>query len=381
MKSTRIASTRATPVRVPARPDSLNSPEIIEDDASFSSKFKTGKSWDDFANQPKWIIELEADNGIIGIGETYRSVEQADVYAALQRVLGCDVFQLNWRALPVESLRVYDAIETAVMDLAGKVLGVPIYQLLGGAYRDRIECSGWTGRRTPQDAARKAYEAMQRGHRVFKFKCSDIDPVRDWCDAIEVKCGDQIQILLDPNQRWQDVETTLRLMEGVPSKMMYGLEDPIARQDYAGFRTLREELKIPIFIHISLPYLHQGQRAEDALIAIRENSCDGFNFNGPMWAFVELAQTAALAGFACWHGSEVDLGILEASALHACAAAKNCTIPSDIFGELVREDDLIEPGLHFKNGHAVVPQGPGLGVELDRKALQHFRCGETFVLQ
>jgi muconate cycloisomerase len=379
-KHARIVSAKATPVVVPARPDSLNSPGIEESDTGFSDRFKTGKSWDDFANQVKWIIELQSDDGETGIGETYRSVEGHEVEAALQSVLGRDVFALNWRALPVENPRVYDAIETAVMDLAGRVLGVPIYQLLGGAYRDRVECSGWTGRRTPEDAARKAYEAMQRGHRVFKFKCSDTDEVSQWCEAIQARCGDGIRVLLDPNQRWNSVETTRRLMQGVLPQMMYGLEDPIARQDYAGFRRLREEFDFPIFIHIALPYRHQGQNAEDALTAIREGSCDGFNFNGPMWAFVELAHTAALAGLTCWHGSEVDLGILEASALHACAAAPNCTIPSDIFGELVREDDLIEVGLRFENGYALVPQGPGLGVELDRGALERWKCGSTLSL-
>jgi muconate cycloisomerase len=375
---TQIKYVRATPVIVPARTDSLNSPGIEEGDSAFSDKFKTGKSWDDFANQVKWIIEVETADGRRGIGETYRSVERHDVEVALQSVLGRDVLSLNWRALPVDTSRVYDAVETAVMDLAGQVLGVPIYQLLGGAYRGRVECSGWTGRRTPEDAARKAHEAMLRGHRVFKFKCSQSDPVAEWCAAIQSRCGDGIQILLDPNQRWGDVETTRRMMQGVLPEMMYGLEDPIARQDYAGLRQMREEFNFPIFIHIALPYRHQGQKAEDVLTAIAEKSCDGFNINGPIWAFLGLAHTASLAGLPCWHGSEVDLGILEASALHACAAAPNCTIPSDILGELVREDDLIEPAIRFESGYALIPNQPGLGVELDHDALERFRCEPMF---
>ncbi len=375
MNPSTITRIRATPVRVPARPDSLNSLEIVEDDTTFSDKFKTGKSWTDFANQPKWIIELETASGERGIGETYRSVEESEVHQSAEALKGRDVFTLNWRELPVDSPRAYDAFESAVMDAAGRLLGVPVYQLLGGAYRDRIECSGWTGRRTPADAARKAKEAMERGHRVFKFKCSDADPVWEWCSAIQAECGESIKVLLDPNQRWHDVATTRRLLEGVLANVMYGLEDPIARQDYDGFRTLKQELDYPLFIHISLPYRHQGQNPQDALTAISQQCCDGFNFNGPMWAFVDLAQVAALAGMTCWHGSEVDLGILEASGLHACAAASSCVIPSDIFGELVREDDLIKAPLRFEQGHALVPQGPGLGVELDTVALERYRCG------
>jgi L-alanine-DL-glutamate epimerase-like enolase superfamily enzyme len=129
-------------------------------------------------------------------------------------------------------------------------------------------------------------------------------------------------------------------------------------------------------VHISLPYRHQGQRAEDIISCLREKCADGFNFNGPMFGFVRLAEIAALDGLPCWHGSEVDLGILEASALHACAAAPNCTLPSDIFGELVRVDDLITEPLKFEQGCAIVPQKPGLGVELDHSVLQRFKAGE-----
>jgi muconate cycloisomerase len=377
MPNAQITRARATPVRVTGKPDSLNSPGIADEETGFLAKFKVGKSWDDFVNQTKWIVELETKDGLCGIGETYRSVEQEEVEPALRALLGQDTLRLNWRALPVESPRAYDAFETAVMDLAGRLLGVPIYQLLGGACRDRVACSGWAGRRTPEDAARKAKEALELGHQVFKFKCADNDPIRDWTARIQEACGTCIKILLDPNQRWNDVATTLRLMEGVPPEIMYGLEDPVDRQDYAAFREIKQRLGIPLFIHISLPYRHQGQRAEDALRAIREQCADGFNFNGPMFAFVELANLAGLDGKACWHGSEVDCGILEVSALHACAASPACTIPSDLFGELVRVDDLIEPGIRFERGNALVPQGPGLGVELDREALARHRIGPT----
>ena len=360
-------------MRVPAKPDSLNSPDIEESDAEFARRFHTGVRWTDFPLEVKWIVELETRSGATGIGETYRDVSADQIEAALRTVQGFSLTELRWSALPVANPRVYDAIESAVMDAAGKMLGVPVYQLLGGAHRTRIECSGWTGRRTPEDAARKAAEAMEQGHRVFKFKCSDDDPVREWVDAIGKRCGNRIRVLLDPNQRWRDAETTLRLMDGVPTEMMFGLEDPVLRSDIHVYGHLRRRLGVPMFLHVALPY---SQDANDLLRAIGEQAVDGFNINGSMFAFTHLARTAALAGKPVWHGSEVDLGILEASALHACAAVPNCTIPSDLFGELVREDDLIQDGIRFENGCAVVPDGPGLGVELDRDALEKYRAGE-----
>jgi len=368
----------ATPVRVPARPDSLNSPGVDDTDRAFAEKFHTGARWTDFPLEIKWIVEMEAANGQVGVGETYRGSTREQVQADLRAFAGCNVMKLEWRRLPVRDKRIYDAVESAVLDLAGKSLGLPVHQLLGGACRDRVECSGWTGRRTPEDAARKAYEAMEKGHRVFKFKCSDEDPVREWSSKIRERCGAGIKLLLDPNQRWRDAATTLRLMEGVDPSMMYALEDPVERTDFAGFREVRRKLGIPLYIHISNPY---SQNMGDVITALKEDAIDGFNFNGPMFQFVELAATAALAGMNCWHGSEVDLGILEASALHAAAVAPNCIVPSDIFGELVRENDLIIEPIRFQRGYALVPQEPGLGVELDRAALEKYRAGERLVIE
>jgi L-alanine-DL-glutamate epimerase-like enolase superfamily enzyme len=62
--------------------------------------------------------------------------------------------------------------------------------------------------------------------------------------------------------------------------------------------------------------------------------------------------------------------------LHIAAASVNCTIPSDIFGELVRVDDLIAEPIQFDRGAAVVPTGAGLGVELDKAALNKYKTGQ-----
>ena len=370
---TTIHSIKATEVVVPAKPGSLNSEEVIDKDAAFAQKFLTGERWTEFANQPKWILEITLKNGLTGIGETYRSASKELLYEAMQTFIGQDILKLNWRRLPVSDQRNYEAFETAVLDVVGKLLNVSVAQLLGGAYRDRIDCFGWTGRRTPEEAAQKAYEAMQKGHKAFKFKCSDEDPVRLWTEEIKKKCGDGIKILLDPNQRWTDVATTLKLMEGVEKDIMLGLEDPILHADVAGFKYLRETLGIPMYRHISLPYT---QDIRDMIAFVRADAVDGYNFNGSAYNCVLLAEIAHLEGKSCWRGSEVDLGISETMGLHIAAASINCTVPSDIFGELVRENDLLVQPIRFENGAALVPQGAGLGIELDREALEKYKISE-----
>jgi L-alanine-DL-glutamate epimerase-like enolase superfamily enzyme len=125
-----------------------------------------------------------------------------------------------------------------------------------------------------------------------------------------------------------------------------------------------------LYRHISLPYT---QDIRDILPFVQADAVDGYNFNGSAFNSVLLAGISHLEGKSCWRGSEVDLGILEAMGLHIAAASINCTIPSDIFGELVRQDDLIREPIHFENGSAWVPQGVGLGVDLDEDALERFK--------
>jgi muconate cycloisomerase len=370
---TTIASIKATEVIVPAKPGSLNSDMVLDKDTAFAKKFMTGESWTEFANQPKWIIEITLQNGLRGVGETYRSASPDLIKASMDMFVGQDILKLNWRRLPVDDQRIYEAFECAVLDLVGKLLRVPVYQLLGGSYRERIDCMGWTGRRTPEDAAQKAFEAMQKGHKVFKFKCSDEDPVRLWTEEIRKRCGDGIKVLLDPNQRWNDVETTLRLMEGVEPEMMLGLEDPVLHEDIEGFQYLKKHLGVPMYRHISLPYT---QDIRDMIAFVRADAVDGYNFNGSAFNSVLLAEVAHLEGKPCWRGSEVDLGISETMGLHIAAASINCTIPSDIFGELVREDDLIVDPIDFQHGAALVPQGDGLGITLDLAAVEKYKTGQ-----
>lgn len=94
---------------------------------------------------------------------------------------------------------------------------------------------------------------------------------------------------------------------------------------------------------------------QDIIKAIQLGAADYFNFNAELSNFVRMANIADTAGIPCWHGSEVDLGIIEAGYLHACAAARNCTNRSDILGELVREDGLIVEPLEITGGAGSCP--------------------------
>jgi muconate cycloisomerase len=110
----------------------------------------------------------------------------------------------------------------------------------------------------------------------------------------------------------------------------------------------------------------------ELIAALRVDAADYYNLLGPLKEFTESARLAQAAGCPAWRGTGMDLGIRDISSVHAAAAA-GCQLPSDIIGNLLREDDLIVEPIHMEDGAAIVPDKPGLGVELDREALNHYR--------
>jgi muconate cycloisomerase len=335
-----------------------------------------------FDAMPKAILRLYTDEGIVGFGECYRGIPVEQLAQVARNLLGCNIRSLNIQCLPIPAGRLYDGFECAILDALGKALEVPIYLLLGGCYRNRVECSYWTGHRTVDDAARKAKEGQDKGFTTIKFKCDLDDPVVEWCQAIRDACGRSYRVILDPNRRWENVAYTLQRSERLQQiGNVLCLEDPLPRWNFTEYQVLRNRCSLPIALHVSLPYLEMGQMPTDVIEGIRYAACDFFNLNGGCFPVKRLADTAQLAGIPFWHGSEVDLGILEASYVHKASACANCTLPSDIFGRLVREHDLLRQPLQFDGRFVSVPVTPGLGVELDEDALANYSIYECEVTQ
>jgi muconate cycloisomerase len=91
-----------------------------------------------------------------------------------------------------------------------------------------------------------------------------------------------------------------------------------------------------------------------------------------MAQFVAMSRLAGAAGLPIWHGCGVDLGLLDASYIHAAACAVSCTLGSDIVGQMIRQSNLLRKPLRFADGKVELPQEPGLGVEIDEEQLHKY---------
>lgn len=371
MSDLRIKSFRFDEVIVPAHKGVINSPGL--DRPLHMLPVAGKKGWNaQFDELPKLILHLELENGVIGLGEFYRDHDWRTIEAVAGNLLGVDISQLALQDLPISLCREYDGFECALWDAAARSYGIPLVKLLGGAVQSRIKVGAWSSHRTLDEVGPWIASYQRRGYDTIKFKADLDDDVVGLCEEA-AKHAPGMKIIFDPNQRWDNLSAAkpiIRGLEAVGNVLI--LEDPIPKwmmQDYADLRFFTD---IAIVQHVSLPYVYQGQRIYDVANLISHRAVDGFNFNAGLARFQQLTNTAMASNIYCWHGSEIDLGILEAMYLHQSAAASCCIWPGDIFGRLIREHDLLTTPLRVEPPFAYVPQGSGLGVSVDPAALEKY---------
>lgn len=361
---TKIVSLTFYEVTVPAHPGAISSSMI---DKPLHMLPVGGKSsWStQFDELPKLLVRLELENGVQGWGEFYRDHNWQTIESVANQLLGTDIATLCLQKLPIPLCREYDGFETAIWDSYARSLSIPLYQLLGGKVRDKVKVGAWSSHRTMEEVGPWARQFQDQGFDCIKLKCDLEDDVAGWCAEIQ-KHAPEMNVILDPNQRWESAdETRRRLKELEKIGNVIALEDPLPRWQLQEYARLREFSAIPIVLHVSLPYVYQGQRDYDAINAIMHQAVDGFNFNCGLAKFQKLDAIAAIANLKCWHGSEIDLGVLEHVYVHQAAAAPSCRWPSDIFGRMIRSHDLLKEPLKIIPPYVVVPDTPGHGAEPD----------------
>jgi muconate cycloisomerase len=341
-----------------------------------------------FDETPKLIFEAQTDDGIVGLGEGVRGWGEAALRSAAaclkDRALESICFQepplhdlaqhdmfgprsVRPHRLLERSFNSYDDVgmHALLLDLMGKKLNVPICTLMGGAYRPCVLVDTWMGRMTPADSARICREAQSQGYRGVKFKCALEDDNIERAEAIAEACGKDFKLTLDPNVRFYRYSEALPLLRRLAQVGNVGcIEDPLPKGDLEPYRMLRQQGLFPIALHLTYDEL--------LIDAIRRGACDIVNLSATPWDARSGGAVCWAAGVPTWHGSGVDLGVIEALFLHVAAATKSMTRPSDLFGRTIREHNLITNAMIAQDGMTSVPGGAGLGVELDRDALDRY---------
>jgi muconate cycloisomerase len=333
---------------------------------------------------PFVIVVVQTDEGHRGYGEAnvvpvWSGESQASAVDAIRNIIAPLLIGRN----PMEVGHLHDlmdralvdnnftkaAVEIAMLDVVGKILNVPVNILLGGPRRPpAIPLRFSIGAFSPSRVVEVAKRATGLGIRAVKVKVGlkvDEDVAR--VEALRNALGNDFPIGVDANAGWTESEATLAL----PDLERLGvnvLEEPLRRGDFAGCARLRQRTRIPIMLDESI------FTVQDALEAVRWNACDLISIypgkNGGMWRSLQIAQMAAAAGIECTIGSNTEWEIGSAAMLHVAVAIPNLsqTVCHDIIGPLYHSRG-VGTKLRIENGCALVYEGPGLGVEVDRQAI------------
>ena len=295
------------------------------------------------------VYRVELDTGVVGWGDEHRGPED----------VGWLRGQNPWSLLHDSRLGL--GAQTALLDAVGKHAGVPVHALIGRRVRDRSPISWWTIDMSPEDWVAEARESIKRGHTTLKVKAR---PWRDIIAQIEtvgkvVPADYRFDLdfngfLLTPAR----AEVILHQLDDHPNVGVH--ESPFyCYRDLAGARLLRQRVRRPVVDHFSEDYLHAG-------------AVDGTIISGTVDQVVQ--QAALAASFNCPFFLQMDgAGLTAALAVHLGSVLSHATLPYIACLELW-EHNLLAERLEVRDGNILVPDGPGLGVEMDEAALERYRA-------
>jgi muconate cycloisomerase len=286
------------------------------------------------------------------------------VLAKIDRLLGGELSAAYIRA----------AFEMALLDLAGKHYGVPVYELLGGRMRERVPLAWGIYQKSPEEMAADAVSGAQAGFQAIKLKVGraldeDVAAVR----AVGAAVGRDFPLRLDANGAWLSVAEAARAIEAFASVARIAwIEQPLPRHDLDGLRLLRQRTSVPIMADESC------QSLRDAYDLARAQAADVFNVYvveaGGVGAAAAIFAFGDAVGIPCILGSQAEMGVGTAACAHLGVAVAHLPYACETFGPVRYCSDYVSSPISISNGFLTPPEGPGLGVSLDLEVVERLRA-------
>jgi len=296
------------------------------------------------------VFRVRTDNGLTGYGDLRCAPPPQSM---VEPLIGGDPFDfINNDLNP--------GLGGALYDVMGKFLEVPAYKLMGQKVRDSVSVGAWTAQSSPEEFAGEVERAAAQGYRVCKMHTAPFFDVVEQTRAAEGVAPTGFRVHYDFNGS-RTLATALPLIAELEAHPLVGfIEDPFPKSDLEGWRRLREQIRIPLIFHVGVG--HPGLPEVTAGVA------DVYMFSG-----MPIGDTL-ISGFACARANtqmflQLTGGTLtKALALHIAAVLPTATGHS-IHLDDQYQDDVTRERIPVVEGASPVPEGPGLGVEVDEEAL------------
>ncbi|WP_105427158.1 mandelate racemase/muconate lactonizing enzyme family protein [Neorhizobium tomejilense] len=337
------------------------------------------------------FVKLYTDEGYEGVGEATLEWKTKTIVSALEELervlIGRNPFEVDaiieqlhrdsyWRTGAVFRTAL-GAIEAALLDIKGKALGVPVFELLGGKYRDRVECyaNHWFfGAVTPDQYAENARKAVAMGYRALKwdpFDVADLEMSRkqrrqtiDIVAAVRDAVGPDVDLMLDVHGRL-NVPTAIAMCRELAPYNLRWIEEPTPPESIDALVDVREKSPVPIAA---------GERWYEPGKFLEALSKKAVDILQPDVSHAGgLGETKRISHMAHHHLIPVaphnPVGpVMNAMTLHMSVAIPNFSIFETVSVDVPWRKELVRETLQFEDGAILAPTAPGLGVELIEEA-------------
>jgi D-galactarolactone cycloisomerase len=332
------------------------------------------------------IVEVVTDEGITGLGEgvgNARLIQQILKGSMIEQALGLDPMNIEAVRSSLKDSHVYleqkgsvicaaSAIEMACWDIKGKALNVPVFQLLGGLYRDKVEAyaSDIYWEEDPQKMGENASRAKELGFGLIKAHLGCKSPKEETLRvrAMREAIGPEIDLMIDLNGGYDRLQAfqAAKLWEAYN---LYWLEEPVSPNQIDCLSDLRSRISIPIAAGENEFRMHGFKQLFD------NNAVDvAMPDIGRAGGIQETRNICALAE-SCGvlvSPHNYSSGVLLGATIQLMASVPNAyLLEIDTSDNAVYQELLMEP-LQIENGFVKVPQFPGLGVKLDNEVLKKY---------
>ncbi|HVT93308.1 MAG TPA: mandelate racemase/muconate lactonizing enzyme family protein [Bryobacteraceae bacterium] len=331
------------------------------------------------------VVKATADNGLVGWGESCSGADAGSVLGALRAmapfVMGCSPWESErirqelwhrgiWSWRQHTACFAYPGIDMALWDICGKACGEPLYNLFGGKTRERASYFFYCSQGTNDHVAAQAREGLAKGFRVFYLKVGlDIEAELEMVRTLRQTIGPEPKIRLDANAAWR-VNEALRNLARLDKFNIDFIEQPVVQDPPAGMREVRDRGDVAVSANEGL------WTPEDAVRQMAARTADVYCFSpyfaGSLAQFQRLSWLAHYQGFEICRHTHGELGITAAACHHILLTLPNVVEGNQQTAHLMT-DDIVTEEIPITNGPEWgVPEGPGIGVDVDPEKLGRY---------
>ncbi|WP_284506607.1 muconate/chloromuconate family cycloisomerase [Caballeronia sp. GAWG1-5s-s] len=262
------------------------------------------------------------------------------------------------------------ALETALLDAHGKRLGVPVSELLGGRRRDRLPVA-WTlaSGDTARDIAEAHTMLETRRHNIFKLKigAKAIEDDIAHVAAIKRELGDAAAVRVDVNMAWSETQAA-RAIPALADAGCELVEQPVASP--AAMARLTRRFSVALMADEIL------QGPDSAFEIAKNDGADVFAIkieqSGGLFAAQRVAAIADAAGIELYGGTMLEGAFSTVASAQVFSTFANLQWGTELFGPLLMTEEISTKPLEYRDFELTVPDGPGLGIELNEAVVERF---------